>query len=281
MTNELEYYARPGLMTDTRDQVHLFDVLPDGLPHLASLLQNLMLYIYWTDRYGLSPSEERKHEVQLRTVSAKLERVRKLDPRPLDRPRPLEKRLLANSRDFALMLCAMLRYQGRPARVRCGFCTYLTPGKFEEHWVCEAWDSRGHCWIQIDSQLDAFQCRVLNIDFDTLDLPPGVFTTAGEAWLMCREGIGKPERFGLFDQRGMSFIRGNVIRDILCLNKVEVLPWDSWGLMGKAEEELSGRDLDFVDGLARLCVTSNRSFHEIRHLYQNDDRLYVPMDLEI
>ena len=39
-------------------------------------------------------------------------------------------------------------------------------------------------------------------------------------------------RCGIYDFNGPGFIKANIVRDILALNKVEAMPWDSgWGLL--------------------------------------------------
>ena len=58
----------------------------------------------------------------------------------------------------------------------------------------------------------------------------GKFLTGCEAWIAARAGDVDPDLFGIFDMWGLSFIAGNVLSDIACLNKVELLPWDNWGM---------------------------------------------------
>jgi len=132
-------------MTDPEEHAHLFEKLPAEVSALRDVIQGLLVHVFWAERHGLKLSEERKQEVQLRTVSQKLKRILELDDRPLTVARPLQKRLVGNCRDFSVMLCAMLRYQGVPARARCGFGAYFTPGRYDDHWVCEYWrGDQGH-----------------------------------------------------------------------------------------------------------------------------------------
>ena len=51
---------------------------------------------------------------------------------------------------------------------------------------------------------------------------------------LCRAGQANPDLFGVFDMHGMWFIRGNVVRDLAALNKVELLPWDCWASVGSS-----------------------------------------------
>jgi len=62
---------------------------------------------------------------------------------------------------------------------------------------------------------------------------------AAQAWQLCRRGGDDPNRFGIFDEGGFSFISSNMIRDLARLNKVEMLPWDDCGAMPSPDAEIS------------------------------------------
>lgn len=269
------YYATPGAMTDPGEWSWLFDDLPETIPELVSVVQGLMVHIFWAERYGLQLSSERQAEVQIRDVATKLERIVELDDRPLAQPRPLESKLVGNCRDFTVLLCSMLRHRGLPARARCGFGTYFLPDHYEDHWVCEYWHAGQRRWVMVDAQLDAFQQQALQVQFDPLDLPPGQFVTGGQAWQMCRSGSADPDKFGIFQWHGLWFVRGNLIRDFLALNKVEILPWDGgWGFLA-GEDDLAGDDMDRA---AVLTLGGDPLFHALRAAYEAEPRFHVPPD---
>ena len=279
----LDYYARHGMMTDPREYASLLDRLPTDIGSLCQIVQGVMLHIFWAERYGVKLSDERKQEVNLRAIPRMLARLGELDgapsePRPLTEPRPLERKLVGNCRDHTTLLCAILRRQGVPARARCGFGAYFIPGHFEDHWVAEYWKADEGRWVMVDAQLDAFQRDKLQITFDPLDVPPDQFITGGRAWLMCRAGQADPDQFGIFNMHGLWFIRGDLGRDFLALNKIEILPWDGWGLLYKDEKEITDDERRFLDHVARLTVAGDAAWQEIRSLYESDARLHMPAD---
>jgi hypothetical protein len=153
-------------------------------------------------------------------------------------------------RDFALMLCSILRQHAVPARVRCGFATYFTANPFEDHWVCEYWSEEKGGWALADAQLDELQRKHLRIDFDTTDLPPGKFFNAGQAWSMWRAGKADATTFGHGDARGAWFLRVNLMRDQLALRKREISDWDSWRALSAADKILSDKELAECDRIA-------------------------------
>lgn len=268
------FYAEQGIITDPSEYADKLQNLPRDISALVKVVQGLLIHVFWTERYGLNLSEERKQEVQLRKVRLQLQRIFELDGSPLQNPRPLERRLAGNCRDFATLLCSFLRSQGIPARARCGFGAYFRPGTYEDHWVCEYWHDGEKRWVLMDAQLDDLQRKVLGIRFDNLDVPRNEFIVGGKAWHWCRQGKADPNDFGIFDMRGLGFIRGDFVRDIAALNKVELLPWDCWGLAGP-DSELTEADLEFLDHCAPLTMDANVDSAKVRELYL-DPRLQVP-----
>jgi len=128
----------------------------------------------------------------------------------------------------------------------------------------------------VDAQLDQFQVERLKISFDPLDVPRDKFLPGGRAWSICRSGQADPDKFGIADLHGLWFIRGNLIRDLGSLNKIELLPWDCWGIMDREESSFSPDDWNLLDHVAMLSQRGNDAFGEIRKTYEEDDRVRVP-----
>lgn len=272
----LDFYVRPALMTAGGEYAPLFDGLPRQVGDLAHVVQGLLLHEHWAPAYGVTLPDERRSAVQIRPVARMLERLLAQDSQPLTVSRPVETRLVGNCRHFSLLLVAMLRAQGVPARARCGFGTYFVPGRFVDHWVCEYWHAAQARWVLADVQIDALQRETLQPDFDPLDVPRDRFVIAGDAWARCRAGDVDPARFGILDLQGLWFVAGNVLRDVAALNNMEMLPWDVWGAMPGPDEPLHPDVLALFDRLAALTRAPDASFAELRALYGSGDRVRVP-----
>ena len=113
------------------------------------------------------------------------------------------------------------------------------------------------------------------------DLAPGEFLTGGEAWQACRAGAD-PMTFGVLGVDyawGIAEVRGNAIRDLAALNKVEMLPWDEWGRMHASYEGETGTDYDeLMDAIATVCDSGDDA--ATRDLYESED-LAVPPEMII
>jgi hypothetical protein len=262
--NPHHFYAQQGQISDPGELAHYFDALPDDLPGIIAAIQGVMLHLHWAKRYGITLNRARQEEANLRTVCDRLAKVFKLQDVPLTKPRPLSKKTVGTCRDFTLLLTSILRQRGIPARARAGFGTYFTPGSFEDHWVCEYWQADENRWVMVDPQLDALQCEALSIDFNPLDMPHTKFVTGGQAWTRCRAKRVDPNRFGIFNMRGLDFVKGDLIRDFLALNKIEILPWDNFKLINKSFRDMNAEEKDLMDRLARVSSGESQDFVLLR-----------------
>ncbi|SNY73685.1 transglutaminase-like domain-containing protein [Paractinoplanes atraurantiacus] len=257
MTETIDY-ATPGPLT-TIDAA--------GLPHEPVALCHLVhdLVIQPHDAQGLGVPQERFAENQLRPAGAIVGALLALDPAPLTTARPPERRVIGTCRHFAVLATALLRHRGIEARARCGFATYFQPGQGLDHWVTEY--RQGGRWIRIDSEILG-GTLVQRPD----DLAEGEFLTGGEAWSAFRAGRIDPARFGVYgtENWGPAEIRGNAVRDLAALNKVEMLPWDEWGRMTASYEGRTGLEYDaLMDTIA--AVTADGDPRAVAALYRVED----------
>lgn len=225
---ERSFYRRHGATSDPGDQAAALSALPDELPALLEALQGLLLHVDELRLYGLSPCRASGLSRETLPVAERLKRIRESNPAALTVRRPLPERAAATCRDFALLLTACLREQGRAARVRCGFAGYFAPGVYEDHWVSEYWDETGGCWRLADAQLDAEHRAHFGIDFDPAQLPDGAFLNAGQAWQAWRQGRVEAACFRHGPAVGAPMLLTNLARDRLALAKQETSPWDGW-----------------------------------------------------
>jgi hypothetical protein len=271
----LAWFATPGPLTDLGGHAARVRDLPEGVPELCRVVQGLIVHPFLAHLYGLDPGSLRRDELEIRPAAAMVERMLALDPRPLGEPRPPERRLVGNCRHFTVLLCALLRARGVPARARCGFGAYFQPNFFVDHWVAEVWDEARGAWRLVDAQLDARQREAFAIAFPPLDVPRTEFLVAGDAWRRCRSGRADPDHFGILDLHGLGFVRGNVVRDLAAHAKRELLPWDGWGIMATPYES-GPAELALLDRVAELTQAGFDRHDEALRLQCSEPGLRVP-----
>lgn len=273
MSPATDFYATPGPMTDMSGvDSRALDGLPEDAVGLCGVSKSLIIHEFLTDAYGLGDVSHRLDELETRPVGEIVTGISDLDSRPLVEPRSPEHRMIGNCRQYTVLTCALLRRAGIPARARVGFSGYFDD-TWTDHWVVEQWDADLSVWVRRDSQIDATQCRMLDLQFDPLRLPDGAFHTGSEAWQRYRDG-DDPQAYGIQDMRGPWFIAANVIRDLAALNKVEVHVWDTWGVIDEfAFRELSSEQIDLTDEIADSVLDGGHE--DIAALYLRDG-LRVP-----
>src|SRR5262245_40602041 len=274
----LDYYAQSGPMTKAGRHKRALAALPDDVGTLARIIQGLAVHQYMADAYGFKVPEKRTAESHIRAVDKILDRILELDERPLSVLRPVETRVVGVCHHFALLMTAVLRTKGIPARYRCGLGAYFNAPYFEDHVVCEYWNAAEARWVLVDSQLDDVWQRGLKFKFDPLDVPRDQFIVASDAWTLCRSGKADPAKFGIFfgNLRGLWFMAAELIRDVSAFSRMEMLPWDVWGAMVPPGTELNSDQLAFFDRLAALTAAPDSCFAKLRAIYDEDGRVRVP-----
>lgn len=272
--DERDYYRRHSGLTDPGAKRHLFRDLPVDVAAMATVIGGVMVHRDCTRRFGFTLPDERREEANTRRVEAILDHVGTLDER-----RP-EDRFAGTCRDFTVLLCAMSREAGIPARARAGFAGYFTDGFFDDHWVVEVWDD-DHGWHLVDAQVaSAPKGTYTDADVDPLDVPRDAFLVGGQAWRECRAGSRDLDRIGTSAAglTGMWEVQGNVVRDLASLNRVETLPWDSWGLIPVHFDRLGSTDIDLLDQVAAVSAAAG-PLRQVTDTYRGDPRLPVPASL--
>jgi len=273
----LDFYTAPAVMTTPGRRADLFDPLPADVAALAAVGHGLLIHEHLAHEYGVALTDPERDTVHVRPVAELLEAIATRDGRALEIAREPAHRVAGNCRHFTVLIAAMLRHQGTPARARCGFGNYFGNGLYEDHWVCEYWDAGQERWRLVDAQIDRRQRELFGIDFDLTDVPRDRFVIAGDAWADCRAGRADPDLYGLstIGEAGYWWIAGNLMRDSAALRNVELLPWDVWGAMPSPGEDIEDRRQGLFDDLAALTQAPDAAFAQLGRVNE-EDWLRVP-----
>jgi hypothetical protein len=311
----LEYYKEQGGLSSLGKHASNTDELSLDPKKLSEVVQGIILHDVWIGRYNVTPKSGQWCSALAPKMEDLLDTVVAIDGDEPFKHREPGERVIACCREFSTMLCGILRAKGVPARARCGFAPYLAEaGYFEDHWVCEVWDGRR--WQRVDPQIDDFQLNTIQnyakkhknlsseyrstlLELNPLDLKSTDFLLAGDIWLKYRADKIDPRKFGIdTDLRryniisppfGAWFIRGNLIRDFLALNKIEVLPfvegleksknyWEDWQIM-MPDAKVSEDEIALFDKVAELSLDPDNCLEEIQNLYKENELLHPPSGL--
>ncbi len=268
MPTPLEFYAAQSTITDPGMYGNLFDDLPRDLPSLHQIVQNVYIHVWKVRKYNPEWLKGRTHEYESRSIAKSLALVMAHDDRPLTEARPKSEKLIIDCRHFAVLLASMLRHQGIPARVRCGFATYLDKSHYQDHWVTEYWN--GERWVMEDPDLLKH------------DMTHEEFITGGRAWQMIRAKEISDLKFGFSPHDlGEWAVRYDLPRDLAAINKFEMLSGDSWGDMEKKEPLVTGKDRKLLDEAAQWSLAPGSDFNAMRAFYATTDSLRVPDTIKL
>jgi hypothetical protein len=277
--NLLDYYREPGPFTTLGRFAEQVDALPDDIGQIAHAVQMLLVHRWWAQAYNVEVTAEGERENGLHSTEAMLTRAMEKSPARVGEVRLPDKRVVGICRHFSTMMAAFLKRKGTPARARCGFATYFEPPKYVDHWVAEYWNADESRWVQVDAQLDTLQAQAKKIDFNPLDVPRDRFLVAGDAWLQYRMGDIDANACGILDMWGDWFIRGNHSLDVASLQKVELLPWEPFGIAKAPGSTIADMPelLAMVDRTAELTTMGDdASVSKLLRMASEDERLRPP-----
>ncbi len=273
-------YATQSPVTDPGVMAEHMAGLPDDLADLQRVVRQLVIHYRAEDPLSHGIPEERMAEIDTRYADTMVARLLEIKAGPLESPRSPRERLVGCCRDFTVLYVAAARSRGVAARARIGFATYFVPGWNVDHEVAEVWDESEGRWRLVDAELgDEHVDPNDGLRVDPLDVPRDRFLVGGEAWRRCRAGDADPETFVVApeleipDIRSWPYLAHNVVHDLAALNKVEMLLWDSWGLIEQGV--LGDDDLELLDRVASVTASEDPGVEDLRRFYETPS-LRVP-----
>jgi len=266
-----------------------YERLPDDLPSLCRVVQNVLLHMFWVGEktYGITYEQLKAAgrkicvEFSYTTAEERLTHIVALDDRPLAEPRDVAHRSVGCCRDYALMLASILRHKGIPARVRTGVALYFVAPEgrlIEDHYITEHWNAAERRWQLSDPQIDDVQRPAIVEGIDTIDLPRDQFLTGRELV----EGLRAdsiPETVGFPPgNAGFTYGRNKLFADFVGLTGRE-LPVHAWWGLGEprsvepGDEALMDRMIEILRG---IDADDPSALQEALDLASDHPRLRMP-----
>jgi excinuclease ABC subunit A len=264
----LDFYRQQSEITEPGPYGRYLDDLPHDVAGLVQVVRYLLLSPYKKQYSAQRPSPLVNNGFGIRAIAEMLAYLVERDGHSFTQPRQLAHALFANCRNFAVLLVAMLRHQGIPARLRIGFAGYLGGNAWWDHRLAEYWSAGEGRWVLVDAMWDG------RSSINRLDIlhQPG-FYLAGQAWLLCRAGQLNPQQFADSPtDRGLPMIRYALLHDFDALNKMELLGCDAWHpLIDKEETAVTPTEYTFLDKIARFTAQADEHHIELLQFYNQSE----------
>lgn len=156
----------------------------------------------------------------------------------------------------AVLFASILRLKGKAVRARCGYVTYIVPGKLTPHWICEVYNESKRRWESIDPERVKFK------------FAKGAFLPAGKVWLDVQRGVLALDRVLPDYRSGLDGIKYRLLNDLNALMKNELLNYD-WmlrqakasRLFSKLVSNLGEGERILLDILATLSLDADTQWN--------------------
>jgi hypothetical protein len=232
------WWAGQSAVTDPGAAAEAIDALPADLAALRQASSQLVFhYRAGGDFAANKVPAERMAEINTRYADAMLALVLGRGEPVLTRNRRAPDRVVGCCRDATVLLVALARHKGIPARARVGFAAYFEPGWLIDHVVAEVWDDAEGRWRLVEPEMaSGWTAEVNGRPVDVLDLADDQFVTGPRAWLAARAGQADPGRHVVHPEldvpvlRGWPYLAHHAMHDLAALNKAEMVLWDAWGM---------------------------------------------------
>ena len=232
----LQHYRKFSQYTDPGLYRTRLGVLPNNIDELGRLIRQQIIppvllkignqYSNADMRYGdmeKVPWWRQREDDVFPTAVAILAELYRREEKGFIVTRQEKDKLVLSCRSIALLVAAVLKYQGIPARVRSGFASYILPrdGTHYDHWINQYWDSQEQRWITID-----VDCCLEDLEFNPFDMPENTFGWAANTWLAVRKKNECWQKFynagGFY---GLITIAWQLYYDFHCLMNNEIIYW--------------------------------------------------------
>jgi hypothetical protein len=261
------FYRTPGPYTHPRHFRRLLQALPDDHEQIIRFIKTVLIHPVDAKNSGVRFNYKKalRSQVDHRSVDDLLANPQVqalLEREGPDRPSVPAERGIFSCDHHAVLFASILRLKGRPVRARCGYASYLVPGKLTPHWICEVYNERNRKWEAIDPERG-------KLKFAKRDFLPG-----GKVWLEVKAGRLELTQVIPDYRSGPDGIKYRLLNDINALMKNELLNYD-WmlkqvkppRLFSKPLSHLAEGDCILLEILATLSLEADANWSEIRDEY--------------
>lgn len=218
---EHSYFSDPGMYVD------VYKKLPSDIPSLVHLCQSWVCHyldLVWLNNTARFVD---RVDLQMRFIVDMLQSVK------LQNNGSSQYKMVGVCWHIALFLCSILRSQGTPCRLRLGFSDYQSSGYCHDDVIVEVYSFDHNVWHRVDVRTTPklIDYLGLSINFNLYDVPEPRFLPAYKVWQQMRAGKIDANLYGTSQFRGAWYIKNCMLRDLMYVLKVDLLLWDTFGLM--------------------------------------------------
>lgn len=285
----LEHYLQTGTYTYAGRYKDYFKSLPDNAEQLGRLVCGQVIHrktlqegntnanadLRYGDMTRYPWHRMRCEDDVLLTAAAMTAELFRMDERGFVKDRAVEHKIVVCCRYVAVLMTAILKAKGIPARCRAGFAPYFDKGKSWDHWITQYWSKEENRWISIDA--DAF-FDVEALGFDPYNIPENQFDWAAETWLGIRRGTKDGSRFLYADGLGTHSLKAAVrylFYDFHALMNQELTFSFLPAFLVHKMDALTEEDMQEFDRLAQWMLQPKENFDRLVSLWEHERKYRI------
>lgn len=285
----LEHYRKTGTYTYAGAYGDYFRSLPDDIPTLGRLICSQVIHrvtlmegntnanagLLYGDMNRYPWYRMRCEDDVLLTAPAMTAELFRMDGRGFVRDRRVEDKIVVTCRYVSVLMSAILKAKGIPARCRAGFAPYFQEGVSMDHWINQYYSQEEGRWITFDA--DGFY-EEGGMPLSQYDIPSDCFDWVADSYLSVRRGETDGKQFLYADRAGTRSLPALIrylIYDFHALMNQELtytfLP--SW-LDGRLDR-LTEEELRELDRLAGWLSEPDRYFRELCAFWEQERKFRI------
>ncbi|MBS3078945.1 hypothetical protein J4218_02385 [Candidatus Pacearchaeota archaeon] len=275
---EFSMFTNPGLYKNI-----LKKDLPDDIKKIGNLIRKNFIHRTTLAAGNIGTNADKKfgdmnkvkwfkqpEDDYLITVSAILAELYRRNEKGFIENRDENDKLILTCRFISILIASILKSKGVPCRVRAGHAPYFEKGKSWDHWINQYWNEKEKRWITID--VDGSWSLIEKID--PYDIPEGRFDFPAKAWLDIRLGKDDDKRFwNALPDNGLIVVSWSLFYDFHCLMNNEIIyPHLPEITIYKNFPNLTEKDLQEIDNLAKLMLDPDKNFEELKKIWDTNKK---------
>lgn len=285
----LEHYKKTGTFTYAGCYKDYFCSLPDDVPTLGRLICSQVIHRVTlkegntnANRTLLYGDMDRYPWYRMRceddiflTAPALAAELFRLDERGFVKDRETEHKIVVTCRYVSVLMSAILKAKGIPARSRAGFAPYFKEGVSMDHWINQYYNEKEDRWIIFDA--DGFY-EENGMPLSQYDIPADSFDWAAKAYLAVRNGETDGKQYLYADGLGTCSLPALVrylIYDFHALMNQELTYTFLPSFLGGRLDKLTEEELQELDALAAWLLEPDRYFHELCAFWERERKYRI------
>lgn len=209
------------------------------------------------------------------TASAMTAELFRRDKRGFVRDRKVEDKIVVTCRYVSVLMSAILKAKGIPARCRAGFAPYFKEGISMDHWINQYYSEATGRWITFDA--DGFY-EEGGMPLSQYDMPVDSFDWVADAYLAVRRGKTEGRQYLYADGLGTCSLPALIrylIYDFHALMNQELTYTFLPAYLDGRLEELTESELQELDELAEWLTDPDRYFVELCELWERQRKFRI------